>query len=145
MGAMATARAATPSVGRIGLRAGIVVLALATAWIHASLGGTLFLLNASGYMTLAAAMVVPGPLGRLRPLARIGLLAFTVVTIAAWVAFGARFELAYIDKAIEVILVTLLALEIQVEDGGPVGLAREIGSLAGDAASAVVAYVKGGS
>jgi hypothetical protein len=126
------------------LRAGIVASALAAAWIHASLGGALFLMNAVGYATLAAAMVVPGPLGHLRPLVRLALLGFTVVTIAAWVAFGARFELAYIDKGIEVVLVVLIALEIQLLDGGPIGLARRVRSLLGEAASSVMAFVAGG-
>jgi hypothetical protein len=126
------------------LRAGIVASALATAWIHASLGGGLFLMNAVGYATLAAAMVVPGPLGHLRPLVRLALLGFTIVTIAAWVAFGARFELAYIDKGIEIVLVALIALEIQLLDGGPIGLARRIRSLAAEGASAVMTFVAGG-
>jgi hypothetical protein len=133
------------SFGGVAVRAAIVALALATAWIHASLGGTLFLLNAAGYAALAVGMVVPGPLGQLRPLVRLGLLAFTIVTIAAWVAFGARFELAYIDKGIEVVLVALIALEIQLFDGGPLGLARRIRALFGEAGSAVVSFVNGGS
>jgi hypothetical protein len=139
-----TATATTPNFVACLLRAGIVAAALATAWIHASLGGTLFLMNAVGYATLAAAMVVPGPLGHLRPLVRLALLGFTVVTIAAWVAFGARFELAYIDKGIEVVLVALIALEIQLLDGGPIGLARRIRSLVGEGASAVMTFVAGG-
>jgi hypothetical protein len=120
-----------------------VVLTLATAWVHASLGGLLFLLNAAGYATFAVGMLVPRPLALLRPLVRLGLLGFTIVTIGAWVAFGARFELAYIDKGIELVLVALVALEIQLQDGGPIGLARKIRSLMGRAASAVMAGVNG--
>jgi hypothetical protein len=141
----ATTATSYPSLGACLLRAGILTLTLATAWIHASLGGLLFLLNAAGYATFALGMVVPGPLGRLRPLFRLGLLGFTLVTIGAWVAFGARFDLAYIDKGIEVVLVALVALEIQLVDGGPLGLARRIRALLGEAASAVLSFVNGGS
>jgi hypothetical protein len=138
MGAMARTGVEIPLLGKAVLRAAIVALTLATAWIHASLGGTLFLLNAAGYAALAVGMVVPGPLGHLRPLARLGLLGFTIVTIAAWVAFGARFELAYVDKAIEGLLVALLVVEIWLLDGGPIGLARRLGSLLGELAAAVL-------
>jgi hypothetical protein len=116
------------SFSRLGdglLRAAIVGLTLATAWIHYSLGGLLFLMNAAGYLTLALAMVLPGPLGRARWLVRLALLAFTATTIGAWFLFGARFPLAYADKAIEVGLVFLLALEIWHADGGPLGVARK--------------------
>jgi hypothetical protein len=120
------ARSAT--VSRLGdglLRAAIVGLALATAWIHYSLGGLLFLMNAGGYVALALAMVLPGPLGRARWLVRLALLAFTATTIGAWFLFGARFPLAYLDKAIEVGLVFLLAVDIWRADGGPLGIARK--------------------
>jgi hypothetical protein len=105
------------------IRLGIVALTLATAWIHASLGGLLFTLNAVGYTTLAVAMVVPGPLGRHRWLVRLALLGLTTATIAGWVAFGVRFPLAYADKAIEAVLIVVLAVEIERLDGGPGGIA----------------------
>jgi hypothetical protein len=47
-------------------------LTLATAYIHLSLGGLLFTLNAAGYAALAAAVavvaIVPGLGARLRPM-----------------------------------------------------------------------------
>jgi hypothetical protein len=107
------------------LRAGVVALALATAYIHLTLGGLLFLANAAGYAALAVAMVVPGQLGGIRWIVRLALLGFTVTTIVAWVLVGPRFPLAYLDKAIEVALVGLLTLEIQRIDGGPVGVVRK--------------------
>jgi hypothetical protein len=122
---MDTRSATVPHLGDGLLRAGIIGLTLATAWIHYSLGGLLFLMNAAGYATLALAMVLPGPLGRQRWLVRLALLAFTLTTIAAWFAFGARFQLAYVDKAIEVGLVLLLAIELWRADGGPLGVARK--------------------
>jgi hypothetical protein len=108
------------------LRSVIVALALATAAIHASLGGLLFTLNAIGYATLAAAMVLPGPMGRIRWLVRLALIAFAIATIAGWLAFGARFSLAYLDKAIEVALVVATGLELWLTDGNPVAIARRM-------------------
>ncbi len=109
-----------------GLRIGIVVLTLATAQIHASLGGVMFTLNAIGYAALAVAMVLPGPMGRLRWLVRYALIGFAAATIAGWLAFGARFDLAYVSKAIEVALIGLLLVESWIVDGGPVAVARRI-------------------
>jgi hypothetical protein len=112
------------------LRAAIVGLTLATAAIHASLGGTLFLMNAIGYTVLAVAMVLPGPFGRVRWLIRYGLMAFAAATIGGWVMFGARFDLAYLDKAIEVALIGLLLIESFALDGGPLAVARRARRLA---------------
>jgi hypothetical protein len=106
------------------LRAAIVGLTLATAAIHASLGGTMFLLNAIGYTAFALAIVLPGPFGRTRWLVRYGLIAFTAVTIGGWLAFGARFDLAYLDKAIEVALIGLVLIESWIVDGSPLAVAR---------------------
>ena len=107
------------------LRACVVLLALATAAIHASLGGLLFTLNAVGYGALAVAMVVPA-LGPVRWLVRLALLGFTGATIGGWVLFGARFPLAYLDKAVELVLIGFLAIELWLFDGGPLGVARRI-------------------
>ena len=117
-------RAARPSIFL--LRAAIVGLTLATAAIHASLGGTMFLLNALGYAVFAVLMVLPGPIGRIRWLVRYGLIGFTAVTIAGWLAFGARFDLAYIDKGIELALIGLLLIESWVLDGGPLAVVRRV-------------------
>lgn len=106
------------------LRLSIVGLTLATAAIHARLGGMLFLLNAIGYVGLAIAMVLPGPIGRVRWLVRYALIGFTATTVIAWAAFGARFDLAYIDKGIEVALIGLLLVESWVVDGGPLAVFR---------------------
>jgi hypothetical protein len=106
------------------LRGSIVGLTLATAAIHFSLGGTLFLLNAIGYTALAAALALPGPFARGRWLIRYALIGFTATTIAGWLAFGARFDLAYLDKALEITLIGLLLLESWLVDGGPLVVAR---------------------
>lgn len=115
----------------VALRAVVVALTLATAAIHATLGGTLFLMNAIGYAVLAIAMVLPGPVGRIRWLIRYALIGFTGVTIVGWLMFGARFDLAYIDKGIEVALIGLVLIESWVVDGGPLAVARRAVRIAG--------------
>ena len=110
----------------IALRAAIVGLTLATAAIHTQLGGLLFTLNAVGYVVFAVALVLPGPIRRIRWLVRYALIGFTTATILGWVAFGARFDLAYLDKAVEIALVGLLVLESWAVDGGPLAVARRV-------------------
>jgi hypothetical protein len=127
-----TARATTQLGATILLRTLAVGLTLATAAIHASLGGALFMANAFGYTVLAIALIVPGA-GSIRWLIRVGLLGFTAATIAGWVLFGARFPLAYADKAIEVVLIGVLAIDIWRLDGGPLGVARRARRLFADA------------
>ena len=107
------------------LRSVVVGLTLVTATIHAQLGGLLFLANAVGYTTLALAMVAPGPIGQVRWLVRIALFGFTAATIGGWVLFGARFQLAYVDKAVEVVLIAIVAIELWRSDGGPIGVVRQ--------------------
>ena len=111
----------------IGLRIIAVALALTTAAIHLSLGGILFLLNAAGYAVLAAGLVVPGSFAeRFRWGPRLALLGFTATTIAAWVTFGARYDMAYLAKAVEFGLVAVLLVDLQHAYGHPLSLARRI-------------------
>ena len=121
------------------LRVLVVLLTLATARIHASLGGMMFMANAAGYTVLALAMVAPGVAAHWRWLVRVALIGFTAMTIAGWVAFGARFDLAYLDKAIEVALIGVLLVEQWQSDGGPVGVYRQIRRLLGGVAAATFA------
>ena len=107
------------------LRSLVVGLTLVTATIHAQLGGLLFMANAIGYTTFALAMVAPGPIGQVRWLVRVGLIGFTAATIGGWLLFGARFPLAYVDKAVEVVLIAVVAVELWRSDGGPVGVVRQ--------------------
>ena len=108
-----------------------VLLALATATIHLTMGGLLFTMNAVGYGALAVALVLPGPIGNMRWLARLALLGFTAATIGGWLAFGARFPLAYLDKAIEAGLVAIVAADIWLHDGDPLTIARRLLRLSG--------------
>jgi len=117
------------SAATIALRVAIVGLTLATGYIHFTLGGLLFLANAAGYATLAAAMVAPIALASdFRWLVRLALMGYAATTITAWAIMGPYFTLAYVAKGIEVALIVLLAVETYREVGGPVAVARRIGS-----------------
>ncbi len=107
------------------LRVTIVALTFATAYIHFTFGGMMFLANAAGYLVLAILMVAPVAIvSRYRWLVRLALLGFTVVTILGWVVMGARFDLAYIVKAIEIGLIVALLIEMYRYDGGLVSVIR---------------------
>ena len=107
----------------------IVVLTLATASVHLSLGGLLFMLNAAGYAALAAAMVVAATVSR--PLVRrfdwlprVGLGGYTVTTIGAYLAMGPYFSLGWMAKGIEVAILMLLVIDVYRTYGSPAGLIR---------------------
>ena len=90
------------------IRAAIVALALATGYIHLTLGGLLFTLNALGYFVAAVAMVVPLALAvRFRWFIRLGLMGYAATTILGWAIQGPYFQIAYIAKGIEVALIAL--------------------------------------
>lgn len=109
------------------LRLGIVALTLATAYIHFTLGSAMFLANALGFVVLAGAMAAPVAIAeRHRWLIRAALAAFTVATIVGWLVFGARFWLAYVDKAIEIALIALLLVEMFRYDGGPANVLQRL-------------------
>ena len=114
----------------VAIRAGIVVLALSTAYIHSTLGGLLFTLNALGYVTAAVAMVIPLALAvRFRWVVRLGLIGYAATTIVGWAIQGPYFETAYVAKAIEVALIVLVAVDFARMDGNPVSVVkRELAS-----------------
>jgi len=132
-GQVDTQQAQSRDWATIGLVGGAVLLTLATSYIHSTLGGLLFTLNALGYATLAIAMVVPIRLAdRFRWLVRLGLLGFTLATIGGWILFGARYDVAYLSKGIEAVLVALLLVSIFRFDGGPTGVFARVRALPGD-------------
>ena len=94
------------------LRAGIAVLTLATALIHLQLNfpDPMFILNGLGYLALLAALLLPS-LARYRRLVRWALIGYAAITILLWILLGARTPIGYIDKVIEVALISLLLLE----------------------------------
>jgi hypothetical protein len=109
----------------LAIRAAIVGLTLATGWIHSTLGGPLFTLNAVGYLAAAIAMVAPlGIAVRYRWLIRLGLIGYAATAIVAWYLTGPRYEVAYVAKAIEVGLITLLLVEVRAYDGNPLARVR---------------------
>jgi hypothetical protein len=93
----------------------IVELTAATAVIHLRLGGLLYTLNGVGYLTLAAAYVATAAIPMLQRfgwLARIGLAGYAALTIAAYLAVGAYFDLGWITKGIEFAIVGLVFVDI---------------------------------
>lgn len=113
------------TVAGVALRFGIVALALGTAYIHSTLGGLLFTLNATGYAVAAIAMIVPISLAiRFRWLVRLGLIGYAFMTIAGWAIQGPYYSTAYVAKAIEVALIVLLAVDFLRADGNPVKVVR---------------------
>ena len=118
----------------VGLTIAIVDLALITAYIHLTLGGTLFTLNAIGYAALAAALVasaIPHPfVARFAWLPRVALGAYTAVTIVAYLVVGPYFSLGWVAKGVEVAIIALLAADLVRLYGSPAGLlSAALGSL----------------
>ena len=102
---------------RILLSGVILELTVATAIIHLNLGGTLFLLNAAGYLVLGAAYLVgvamPVPaVRRFSWVPRVGLAAFASVTIIAYLVIGPYFTLGWVTKGIELAIVLLVISDL---------------------------------
>jgi hypothetical protein len=99
------------------LRIGIVVLTLATALIHLNFPDPVFILNGLGYLTLLAALFLPIPrIARYRNVVRFVLAGYAALTIFLWILFGARTPIGYIDKVIEIVLISLLLLDARRSD-----------------------------
>ena len=115
------------------IRLAIVGLTLGTAYIHSTLGGLLFTLNAAGYLVAAVAIVIPLGLAiRFRWFVRLGLMGYAATAIVAWAVQGPYYTTAYIAKAIEITLITLLAIDFARMDGNPVKVVKsELALLAG--------------
>ena len=121
--------ATTPSRTRwatLALTATTVELALTTAYIHLSLGGLLFTLNALGYLALAVGIGVTALphwfLQRLAWLPRIGLAGYAAVTIVAYLIVGPYFTLGWVAKAVEVAILVLVCADLVRRYGSPRGL-----------------------
>ena len=107
------------------IRIAIVGLTLATAYIHSTLGGLLFTLNALGYLVAAAAMAIPLGLAiRFRWFIRLGLMGYAATAIVAWAVQGPYYSTAFIAKGIEVLLITLLAVDFARLDGNPMTVVK---------------------
>ncbi|MBN1145796.1 MAG: hypothetical protein JXA78_00970 [Anaerolineales bacterium] len=96
------------------LQIGIILLTLATAAIHLWLGipnnFTMFILNGVGYLALLVALYLP-QLKKYQSWVRWAFIAYTAVTVIAWVAIGSRNAIGYADKLIEAALIALLFIE----------------------------------
>jgi hypothetical protein len=108
----------------------IAALTLATAYIHLTLGGLLFTLNGVGYLVLVAAVVLtavaPRPAARrFAWLPRLGLAGYAGVTIVGYLVLGPHFLLGWVTKAIELVLVGLIGVDLLITYRGPSGLLRE--------------------
>jgi hypothetical protein len=107
------------------IRIAIVGLILGTAYIHSTLGGLLFTLNAVGYVVAAAAIIIPLGLAiRFRWFVRLGLIGYAATAIAAWAVQGPYYTTAYIAKGIEIALITLLLVDFARMDGNPVKVVK---------------------
>ncbi len=94
----------------------IVILTVFTAGVHIWLGLTfpdnVFLLNGLGYLALTALLFLPLPaLARYHNLVRWVLIGYTLVTVVAWYFIGVRSTIAYVDKAVELVLIVCLTLD----------------------------------
>jgi hypothetical protein len=113
------------TVAGVALRFGIVGLTLGTAYIHSTLGGLLFTLNATGYAVAAIAMIVPIAFAiRFRWVVRLGLMGYALTAIVMWAIQGPYYSTAYVAKAIEVALIVLLVVDFLRADGNPVSVVR---------------------
>lgn len=113
------------------LRVAIVVLALSSAYIHFTLGGMMFMLNALGFLVLGLAMVAPLAIAsEYRWLIRAALIVFALMTIGGWLMFGGRYDMGYLATGIEIGLIVLLFVEMFRYDDGPVAVAQRGWALA---------------
>jgi hypothetical protein len=113
------------TVAGVALRVAIVALTLGTAYIHSTLGGLLFTMNALGYLVAAAAMIVPLAFAiRFRWVVRLGLMGYAATAIVAWALQGPYYSTAYLAKAIELTLIVVLAIDFLRADGNPVKVVR---------------------
>lgn len=101
-----------------GMALAILLLAAATGLIHLwkgiNDGLLMFIGNGIGYLVLAAVAYLPLPVsGTLRRLTKWALLALTAITIIGWVIIGERSAIGFIDKAIEVVLIILVFLDLR--------------------------------
>ena len=111
------------------LTAAIVGLTLATGYIHFGLGGLLFTLNALGYAGLAGLIVVGAAVRmpiveRFSWFPRVALIGYAAMTIAGYLVMGPYFTLGWIAKGIEVVLISLLVVDVIRVYGSPMGLVR---------------------
>ncbi len=110
------------------LRAAILVMGLFTALVHLVLlnlsfvqetgsPDLLFTLNGLGYLAFLTAFFWEGVpfFSTRRRLLHYLFIAYTAVTVLAWVAMGARNAIGYVTKLDEVLLIAALVLDLRLE------------------------------
>jgi hypothetical protein len=94
----------------------VLQLTLTTAYVHLTLGGTIFTLNGISYLVLAAGLAASAlPIAfvrRLRWLPRLGLAGFAIVTIGAYLVIGPYFTLGWVTKSVEVAIVGVVVADL---------------------------------
>ena len=91
----------------------VVGLTLATAYIHYWVGGIMLTLNAAGYVALAILLTGSALLyRRALPLLLVALAGYAAVTIVGWLVMGPYFDVAYIAKGIEIVLISIIAAHL---------------------------------
>lgn len=120
------------------LTIGIVALTAATASIHLTLGGLLFLLNGLGYAGLIVLIVLAAAaphrlIARFDWFPRVALIGYTATTIGGYLVIGPYFALGWITKGIEVTLIALVVVDVYRVYGSPQKLVRRaVASVLGD-------------
>jgi len=95
------------------LLAAIVVLTLSTAYLHYWVGGTMLMLNAAGYLGLTVLVVGSAVVFRSAlPLVLVALAGYAAVTILGWLVMGPYFNTAYLAKAIELVLIATIGVQL---------------------------------
>jgi hypothetical protein len=88
----------------------VAVLTLSTAYIHYWVGGMMLMLNAAGYVTLVLALLgTTFFYRRALPLVLAVIAAYAAVTILGWLIMGPYFDVAYLAKAIEIVLIVTIS------------------------------------
>lgn len=109
------------------LTTAIVVLALVAAGVHLSLGSLLFLLNGLGYLGLSGLIVIgylkPHPfVARFDWFPRLALMGYAATTIVGYLIIGPYSTLGWTTKAVEAVMIGLLALDLVRVYGGVRGV-----------------------
>ena len=112
----------------------IVALTLSTGYIHSTLGGLMFTMNALGYAALAVAILVGATVKlpivvRFSWAPRLALFGYALVTIIGWAIMGPYYDVAYLAKGIEVTLLVLLVVDSYRVYGGPINMLVEAQAL----------------
>ncbi len=111
-------------MNRSSLRAVILVTGLITAVVHLVLLNfvmgkidILFTLNGLGYLALLAALFLNLPVvSKQQPLVHWAFMAFTAVTIVAWIVMGRPYTLlGYLTKLDELILIVALYMHLRAK------------------------------